>query len=104
MQSIDNLIFSIINNSKFISIQNILLGIPDRHIALAVSNMDQNDKERILTFLPLNKQNRINDEIKFMGRITVNSKTVLQAKQLVLSRLNNDKKPILSKGYIRRKP
>ena len=71
MNTPDHVLSDLIHKSPFTKIQNILMRISDRELAISMLYFSDKDKTFLLSFLPAAKQNRIKQEQSYLNRLNI---------------------------------
>ena len=84
-----------------VSLHNILMTVPDRETALALSLLDYGERERILAVLGPRKRTRVREEISYQKRLFVRRDGARRIIQRFLAYFERGAKGDRLKSYIR---
>jgi len=86
-----------------VNLQNILMPVPDREIALSMIYMRDVDRNNLLTLLSGKKSKRIVDELKLISRVNIKYDLYCISIKRIINLLNNIKNDGSIKSYLRPK-
>ncbi len=87
-----------------VRVQNTLMRIGDRPIALGMMYMEDNDRDFVFSHLPAPKVERIRDELALQKRLKITYDQYRKAVQSLLDALNSETGGDSFRSYIRPKP
>ena len=67
----DKVLAELLHTDSHANIQNILMRISDRELAICMLYLSENDEISLLSFLPNTKQNRIKQEQGYLNRLNI---------------------------------
>ena len=103
MRNIREEILNILKYQNKITLQNILMKIPDREIAVSISVLKDFEKETIFSLLSPVKIRRIKDELKYQKKLDIRQDRYFKMVNKFLSYFAPGKKQFKDKSYIRPK-
>jgi len=82
-------------------IQNKLMGVTDRELAMSMMYVSEGDCKFLLAFLSAKKIERVSEELRFQKGVRITYKQYLQAVNNVLIRLKSGEVKDGTKSYLR---
>ena len=101
--TLNDKLVKILNINSSIEIQNKLMSVPNREIALSMMYMKDVERNNLLTRLSETKAKRVVDELKFINRVNVKYDLYCVSINRVIKMLQNEKNDGVFKSYSRPK-
>ncbi len=103
MRNIREEILRVFRVHSKVSLQNILMKIPDREIAVSISILDDIEKQMFFSLLSLEKVKRVKEELKYQKRLDIREDRYLKIACKFLSYFKPGKKEFRNESYVRPK-
>ncbi len=106
--SLNDKLVKLLSSIHKVNLQNLLMPVPDREIALSMIYMRDVDRNNLLTLLSGNKlsgkkSKRIVDELKLISRVNIKYDLYCISIKRIINLLNNIKNDGSIKSYLRPK-
>ena len=101
--TLNDKLVKLLNVNSRIDIQNKLMSVPNREIALSMMYMKDVERNNLLTRLSETKAKRVVDELKFINRVNVKYDLYCVSINRVIKMLQNEKNDGVFKSYSRPK-
>ena len=101
--TLNDKLIKLLNVNSRIDIQNKLMSVPNREIALSMMYMKDVERNNLLTRLSETKAKRVVDEFKFINRVNVKYDLYCVSINRVIKMLQNEKNDGVFKSYLRPK-
>lgn len=92
---------TLIRSLSRVQVQNGLMRLSDREIALAMRRMDPEDRTFALSYLPEAKASRVKDELRYQTRLKVTDEQYRKVIGIVIEALSGGRRAEPSKSFIR---
>jgi Mg/Co/Ni transporter MgtE len=102
-RSIREEIIKILTHQNRITLQNVLMKIPDREIAVSLSVLNIAEKEKVFALLSPEKRKRVEEEFKYQEKLDIRHDRYLKIINKFLSYFEPGKKQFRNHSYIRPK-
>ena len=86
-----------------VSLQNILMKIPDREIAVSISVLDDMEKQMFFSLVSQEKVKRIKEELNYQKQLDIRKDRYLKIADKFISYFTAGKKEFRNESYIRPK-
>ena len=94
-------IFSIFREGDRIKVENILMTIPDREIAVALLQLERREREEILSLISPAKAGRVREEIDYQETLYIPPDRYLKIIRKFVSYFEDGNKDYKHRSYIR---